>query len=78
MTYFGPYFKDKNIFLPTEIGVRVIQKEEIRGHCKSDLGLDATCFSVCFLISSLHIDKGITLFICGEHGTCWGRAPLIY
>ena len=32
VTYFGPYFKDKNIFLPTEIGVRVIQKEEIRGH----------------------------------------------
>lgn len=27
VTYFGPCFKDKNIFLPTEIGVRVIQKE---------------------------------------------------
>lgn len=27
VAYFGPYFKDKNIFLPTEIGVRVIQKE---------------------------------------------------
>ena len=25
VTYFGPYFKHKNIFLPTEIGVRVIQ-----------------------------------------------------